>query len=110
MSDNPLLDLGDRLILNRPLGLLHLRLLDRVLLRWIGIKCDSNRRLTKKPPRQVHLGAHHDGRDADMQGDDRKHGVGVGAALDRGGAAGGVSEHWTLLHATLYVRNVTSLH
>jgi hypothetical protein len=35
-----------------------------------------------------------------MRGDDREHGIGVGAALDGGGAAGGVSEHYTLLHAT----------
>jgi hypothetical protein len=35
-----------------------------------------------------------------MQGDDRKQRIGMRAAIDWDGTAGGVSEHWTLLHAT----------
>jgi hypothetical protein len=52
-------------------------------------------------PPEFHFRAHDDGEERDVNGDDREHRVGVGLAVDNGRAAGGVSEHITLLHLIL---------
>ena len=67
MSDDLLIDLGDRLIVYGLLRLVRFRLLDRILGLRLRERENRRRRLGKKPSRQIHLGAHHDGGDADMQ-------------------------------------------